>query len=107
METPIEPRRTSLMATVEMLAKAFAIVIGVAYAAGFTIITLHHARFGILQFEMFRPRVAAAGVTFLALVLLPIAVALWHFKPWSPEEQKTGSIAWKYGVDACFFGVIC
>jgi hypothetical protein len=54
-------------------------LLATAYAAGFVIVTLHHSQYGVLQFDILRPRVIAAGVTFLALMGLPIYIAFFLF----------------------------
>jgi hypothetical protein len=42
------------------------------YAIGFVIISLHHARFGVLQFGLLRPKILSAGVLFCIFVGLPV-----------------------------------
>jgi hypothetical protein len=61
------------------LAKTGGILLGAIYVCGFVIVTLHHARFGISQFDVLRPRIIAAGVSFMLLTAVPALISLRFF----------------------------
>jgi hypothetical protein len=82
----------NLSARLETFARAGAVLFGAAYVAGFVIVTLHHARFGVLQFDLLRPRVLAAGVVFLVFVSVPVYVAFYFFNvSWLRHASKAYS----------------
>ena len=59
----------------ESAARAGAILLGLTYAAGFVIVTLHHSQFGIAELGLLRPRILSAGVLFMVFTLLPVVIA--------------------------------
>jgi hypothetical protein len=60
----------------EVATRVAAGLIAAAYVAGFLIVTIHHARLGIWQFDLLRPRILSAGTTFLVLLFLAAATTL-------------------------------
>jgi hypothetical protein len=54
----------------EAVTKLSAVLAGMIYAAGFFIVSIDHARFGISEVGLFRPRIFTAGATFMLLVLV-------------------------------------
>lgn len=84
IEVPFEKQpppnsHPSLSLNLEALARSGAILLATAYAAGFVIVTLHHARFGVFQVDLLRPRVLAAGTVLLVLASLAIYIAFFTF----------------------------
>ncbi len=63
----------------ELLVKTSAGLLAVVYGAGFIVVSWHHASFGINSFELLRPRVLSAGVSFVVLTGLPALTALRSF----------------------------
>ena len=57
-----------LAAGVEMYAKASALFLAVVYGAGFLIVAVHHAQYGVAQFDPLKPKIFSTGVVFFLLV---------------------------------------
>jgi hypothetical protein len=64
-----------VMRYLDPLTRLGAIFLGVMYGAGFVIVTLHHAQFGVAELSLLKVRVLAAGVLFMVLTLLPVIAA--------------------------------
>jgi hypothetical protein len=62
----------------ELVTKWTATFLLIVYSAGFLIWSLHDARYGIVEFELLRPKIFLTGFVFVALVTLPIAAR--HFR---------------------------
>lgn len=56
-----------------LVLQAGAGIIGAAYACGLLVILLHHAKYGVYDMDLLRPRVFLAGFAFLVL----LAAGLW------------------------------
>jgi len=67
-----EARRIGPLETITRLG---ALLVGIAYVAGFVIVTLHHAQYGIGEISLLRARVFSAGILFGLFVVLPLAVS--------------------------------
>jgi hypothetical protein len=65
------PPKPNLAALIETAAKASAILLGLVYTTGFLVVTVHHAKFGISDFNILRPRIVYAGLLFLLFTVLP------------------------------------
>jgi hypothetical protein len=59
-----------LRSRIPVLAQLTGMLAVVTYGAGFLILSLHHASFGISQFNLLRPKIISAGVLFLVLSAL-------------------------------------
>ncbi len=59
----------------EALTRVSAVAIGSIYVAGFIIVTIYHAEFGIGEIGLFKARVLSAGILFALLTALPVALA--------------------------------
>ena len=89
--------QTGLSGRIDLLARGGAILAVLVYGAGFTIVSFHEARFGISAFEVFKPKIFAAGFTFMVLATLATLAAgrafnvLWwedrHFLSKKPEHR--------------------
>jgi len=104
MTEPLKERAASL---IEMASKSVGVVLAVAYVAGFLIVALHHARFGIAEFSPLKPKVFAAGVLFLLLSLVP-SVGAWRWSRHllasseeSPESRRI--LKWRKVENAISF----
>ena len=59
-----------LRSRIPVLAQLTGVFAVVTYGAGFLILSLHHASFGISQFNLLRPKIISAGVLFFVLAAL-------------------------------------
>jgi hypothetical protein len=59
-----------LRSRIAMLAQLTGVFALITYGAGFLILSLHHASFGISQFNLLRPKIISAGVLFFVLAAL-------------------------------------
>ncbi len=59
-----------LRSRIPVLAQLTGILAVVTYGAGFLVLSLHHASFGISQFNLLRPKIISAGVLFFVLAAL-------------------------------------
>jgi hypothetical protein len=87
---------TDWLRQLELGARALAVTVGSAYVVGFLIVTTHHARLGIWQFDLLRPRILSAGATYLVLTLFAVATSLGVHRllgvggiglPWRPHQK--------------------
>ena len=92
--------RASWAQQLEIATRVAAVLIAAAYVAGFLVVTIHHARLGIWQFDLLRPRILSAGTTFLVLLSLATATTLGAHRllgiggvglPAQPHEQKAAA----------------
>lgn len=60
----------------DILSKTVAAIAIAVYACGFLIVSLHHAKYGFIGTNPFRPRVLAAGAWFLFLAAIPISIGM-------------------------------
>lgn len=58
---------TNLSSRIDLLGRSGAILAVRLYGAGLTIVSLYDARFGISAFEIFKPKIFAAGFAFVGL----------------------------------------
>jgi len=68
-------RLTGIGPLADSLSKGIAAVAVAMYACGFLIVSLHHSSFGFIGTNPFRPRIAAAGASFLFLTAIPAFTA--------------------------------
>lgn len=71
----VENPRTSFLDWVESLTKLGAMLFALTYGAGFIVLSLHHAQFGVVELSLLKIRVLSAGVIVLMLTLLPVVAA--------------------------------
>lgn len=88
-----------LSAGLEVTARAVAIFAAVVYGAGFLIVAIHHAQYGIAQFDPLRPKIFSTGIVFLLLIAIPTIAAFRAFQlsgltvvtsfgiPYKPENR--------------------
>ena len=74
----------------ETVSKAGAVLLAIIYAAGFLIVILHHAQYGIAEFNPLKPKIFSAGILFGLLFAAP-AVAGYRFYV-TPKQSTEGSI---------------
>ena len=67
------------LARLEALTRIGALVIGSVYVAGFIIVTLYHAEFGVGEISVFKARVLSAGILFALLTAFPVMLAAQTF----------------------------
>src|SRR5271165_4132468 len=96
MDTAAQPtlERTekSFGSYIESLTRLTAASLALMYGIGFFILSLHEARFGILQFSPLRARILFVGFTFMLLAALPIAANKYkiaYFGPVKPVLENT------------------
>jgi hypothetical protein len=71
--------RSRIAASLEGTGKFAALFFGLVYALGFLVIAIHHAQYGISQFDPLRPKIFSTGLVFLVLSGLPSVAALRQF----------------------------
>lgn len=81
--------REKLQAQVQVLTQSAAFLVLVLYVAGFLVVSLRHALFGIVQFGLLRARILSAGIlfaVFFAVAIFPVAriFGLFGYEEWSP-----------------------
>jgi hypothetical protein len=59
----------------DFLVRFGALAIGGIYVAGFIILTLHHAQYGIGEIDVFKARALSAGILFAILTAVPVMIA--------------------------------
>ena len=64
---------------IQTISTATAIGVGIAYAAGLLIVSIHDARYGIVQLSPLNPRVLLTGAVFMGLVSVAAFVAFRDF----------------------------
>jgi hypothetical protein len=69
----------SITGRFEFVAKFAALLFGLVYAVGFTIISIHHAQFSISEFDPVKPKIFSTGLVFLLLAAAPILAAYRTF----------------------------
>ena len=76
-EVPSAPQSsgTRSLGPLESITRLGALLVGIAYVAGFVIVTLHHAQYGIGEISLLRARVFSAGILFGSFVALPLAIS--------------------------------
>jgi len=84
----------TLQERVPLTAQVVGIVVVMLYAIGFVILSLHHASFGILEFNPLRPKILLSGVLFCVFIGLPIMEAarvygLLGYDPMFPKPKRT------------------
>src|SRR5271169_590491 len=68
LENALAREATSVL---EQLSKFAALMFACIYAFGFMIVSLSDAQYGVLQFNLLKPRIFAAGALFILLVAIP------------------------------------
>ena len=63
----------------EITARAAAVFLAAVYGAGFLIVAIHHAQYGIAQFDPLKPKIFSTGVVFFLLTALPTSLAFRAF----------------------------
>jgi hypothetical protein len=66
---------TDLAPWADTLSKGVAAIAIAAYVCGFLIVSLHHANYGFVGTNPFRPRILAAGAWFMFFTVIPVAIA--------------------------------
>jgi hypothetical protein len=84
----------SLKNRIEIVTKAAAVGGVLLYTAGFLALSIHHAKFGIPQFSLLRPKIVSTGIAFFVLSALPVLETI-GFSGWSqiPQLQEDDSAA--------------
>lgn len=96
--------------TVDLISKSVAVLAIVLYGCGFLITSIHQFRYGFVETNPFRPRIASAGAWFILFMAIPLAIArgmLKHRHLWEGKEKwwrNTGAILYAYYIACVFFG---
>ncbi|HME09880.1 MAG TPA: hypothetical protein VKG25_22665 [Bryobacteraceae bacterium] len=98
MESPSEQESgnlaKNLSSSVELIARSVAGLLAIMYGVGLLVLSIHEAKFGILQFSPLRTRILFVGFTFLTLAALPAAASYYEFSyfgPLRPIVENTDS----------------
>lgn len=75
----------------EAASKQTALAVVLISAAGYLVSSLHQAQFGVLQSNPFRPRVLAAGVLYVTLLVVPLLIA----RPFRSQVRSKAKSLWK------------
>lgn len=78
-----------LRSRIQVLAQFTGVLVVFIYAGGFLALSLHHASFGISQFNLLRPKIISAGVLFLILAALPAIETMQIVEPDVAEVKKS------------------
>ena len=83
---------------VQFLAQSAAFLVLIVYVAGFLVVSIHHALFGVVQFGLLRARILSAGIlfsVFFAVAIIPVAriFGLFGYEEWSPLGQTGAATA--------------
>jgi hypothetical protein len=78
----------------EITARSAGVFLAAVYATGFLIVALHHAQYGISQFDPLKPKIFSTGVVFFLLTAAPVMLAFRAFnifglRPKSPTFLLT------------------
>src|SRR6266480_1236037 len=73
-----QQKESQFRSVLETVSKAGAILLAVIYAVGFLIVVLHHAQYGIAEFNPLKPKIFSAGILFALLFAVP-AIAAYRF----------------------------
>jgi hypothetical protein len=93
-----------------MAVRTSAIAFATIYGAGFVIVNLHQARFGVSAFDLFKPKVFAAGVTFVGLVLVVAVLVFrimglaWWASTRSPGRARNWTAVLVFDIPTVFTG---
>lgn len=68
------------VAGLEVTARAAAIFVTIVYGTGFLIVAIHHAQYGIAQFDPLKPKIFSTGIVFVLLAALPTIAAFRTFQ---------------------------
>src|ERR1700694_365589 len=107
--------------TLQLLARLGALLLAVAYGAGFVILLVYHSIFKIADFGLVQPRILATGFLFLFLLALPCVAISRTFaffglttrmgkevvaKPENAVALKV-FLALNFYVVSCWFSTMC
>src|SRR5579862_3095175 len=85
----------NVLEALEKLSKATAVCFFAVYVLGFMIVSLHNASFGFSELNPLKPKILSAGVLFVFMTLLPIALAkaaYSHGLELTPEQSFSRAI---------------
>src|SRR3984893_12457104 len=71
--------QSNLSKTLDLSAQTGAVALLAAYGAGFVIVSLRQGSLGMLQFDLFKPRLLAAGILFSIFLCLPAKASARSF----------------------------
>jgi hypothetical protein len=101
MDEEIDSR--SAVSTVERLSKASALLLASIYGLGFLVVSLDEARYGILQLNLLKSRILAAGALFALLLAVPIlAVRRVDRRSPIPKDSEHGWLKWSFDMNRYF-----
>lgn len=95
--------QSGLSKTLELTARAGAVVVLATYGAGFVVVSVRQGALGIAQFDLFKPRLLAAGILFWIFLCLSLLAAARSFGLLSfPSSfvQRDSSEHWRLHVVA-------
>lgn len=95
----------SLSPWADVLSKGAAGIVLVLYSSGFLIVSLHHANYGFVGANPFRPRILAAGAWFTLFTIIPAAWATRYRQlPWISVVGRLGFVLFVfYGLSNALF----
>jgi len=77
------------VAGLEVTARAAAVFVAVVYSTGFLIVAIHHAQYGIAQFDFLKPKIISTGIVFVVLTALPTIAAFRVFHIFGLRRTST------------------
>lgn len=110
----VVPQQTEsqFRSVLETVSKAGAVLLAVIYAVGFLIVILHHAQYGIAEFNPLKPKIFSAGILFGLLFAVPYIAAYRFYSPRDKtsddNSEKTKTPTWNVVsriIDFYFFSV--
>lgn len=88
---------------VDLLSKAAVLIFACIYGFGFLVVSLEEAEYGILQFNVLKPRIFAAGALFIFLVAIPtFAVRRVLRRSLISENAGQGWLKWSFDTNRYF-----
>jgi hypothetical protein len=93
MSSPTGEHKTPV-SQIDLLARAGAVLLVLLYGLGFLIVSVHRASYGMVQFELLRPKLLSAGILFSVLFVLPAleacrAYGYLGYQAWTPNIAGT------------------
>jgi hypothetical protein len=88
---------------VDLLSKAAALILACIYGFGFLVVSLNEAQYGIVEFNVLKPRIFAAGALFTLLIAIPtLAIRRVHRRSLIPESAGQAWLKWSHDMNRYF-----
>lgn len=94
----------------DLAARVGAVALVALYGAGFLVVSIHNAWYGIVEFGLFRTKLLSAGIVFAIFFAIPFMetckiYGLFGIEPWKPAQQIGfgSSPFWKWSAKLFVF----